>query len=82
MLTDYHLHLRPDEENTTAESYFTSENVDRYLAAAAAAGIEELGVDLDDVGRVLEEEGVASFSKSFDELMTALEDKQRELAGD
>lgn len=44
MLTDYHLHLRPDEENTTAERYFTSENVDRYLEAAAAAGIEELGV--------------------------------------
>jgi len=44
MLTDYHLHLRPDEEGTTAERYFTTENVDRYLAAAAAAGVEELGV--------------------------------------
>jgi len=44
MLTDYHLHLRPDDENTTAEHYFTAENVDRYLQAAAAAGVEELGV--------------------------------------
>lgn len=44
MLTDYHLHLRPDEEGTTAERYFTEANVDRYLEAAAAAGIEELGV--------------------------------------
>src|SRR3954467_1216867 len=44
MLTDYHLHLRPDEEGTTFERFFTAENVDRYLAAAAAAGIEELGV--------------------------------------
>jgi histidinol-phosphatase (PHP family) len=44
MLTDYHLHLRPDEEETAAERYFTAENVDRYLAAAAEAGIEELGV--------------------------------------
>jgi histidinol-phosphatase (PHP family) len=44
MLTDYHLHLRPDEEGTTFERYFSAENVDRYLAAAAAAGIEELGV--------------------------------------
>jgi histidinol-phosphatase (PHP family) len=44
MLTDYHLHLRPDEPDTTAERYFTAENVDRYLATAAAAGIEELGV--------------------------------------
>jgi histidinol-phosphatase (PHP family) len=44
MLTDYHLHLRPDEEGTTFERYFTAENVERYLDAAAAAGIEELGV--------------------------------------
>lgn len=44
MLTDYHLHLRPDEEGTEAERYFTVENVERYLDAAAAAGIEELGV--------------------------------------
>jgi histidinol-phosphatase (PHP family) len=44
MLTDYHLHLRPDDEDTPAERFFTSENVDRYLTAAAAAGIEELGV--------------------------------------
>jgi histidinol-phosphatase (PHP family) len=44
MLTDYHLHLRPDEDGTTFERYFTSENVERYRAAAEAAGIEELGV--------------------------------------
>jgi histidinol-phosphatase (PHP family) len=44
VLTDYHLHLRPDEEGTTAERFFTAENVDRYLAAAREAGVEELGV--------------------------------------
>lgn len=44
MLTDYHLHLRPDEEDASPEQYFTVANVDRYLAAAAEAGIEELGV--------------------------------------
>lgn len=44
MLTDYHLHLRPDEDGTTAERYFTDANVERYLATAEAAGIEELGV--------------------------------------
>jgi len=44
MLTDYHLHLRPDDEGTTYERYFTAENVERYLDAAARAGIEELGV--------------------------------------
>ena len=44
MLTDYHLHLRPDEDDTPPERFFTAENVDRYLAAAAEARIEELGV--------------------------------------
>jgi len=44
VLTDYHLHLRPDDPDTPPERFFTSENVDRYLAAAADAGIVELGV--------------------------------------
>ncbi len=44
MLTDYHLHLRPDEDDTTFEAYFTAENAARYRAAADASGIEELGV--------------------------------------
>jgi histidinol-phosphatase (PHP family) len=44
MLTDYHLHLRPDEPDTQPERYFTAENVARYREAAAAVGIEELGV--------------------------------------
>jgi histidinol-phosphatase (PHP family) len=44
MLTDYHLHLRPDEPDTPGDRFFTGENVDRYLAAAEAAGIAELGV--------------------------------------
>lgn len=44
MLTDYHLHLRPDEPDTPPERYFTAENVERYREAAAAAGIDELGV--------------------------------------
>ena len=45
MLTDYHLHLRSDDlDATPAEKYFTEANVERYLAAAADAGIAELGV--------------------------------------
>jgi len=44
VLTDYHLHLRPDEPGTPPERFFTADNVGRYEAAAAAAGIEELGV--------------------------------------
>ena len=44
MLTDYHLHLRPDDPRTPPERYFTAENVERYREAATAAGIDELGV--------------------------------------
>src|SRR6478735_5351582 len=43
MLTDYHLHLRPDDPDTPPERYFTAENVERYRKAAAAAGVDELG---------------------------------------
>ncbi len=44
MLTDYHVHLRPDEPDTPSQRYFTADNVERYLEAARAAGVEELGV--------------------------------------
>jgi len=44
LLTDYHLHLRPDSVEATPADYFTAENVDRYLEAAREAGVEELGV--------------------------------------
>ena len=44
MLTDYHVHLRPDDPGATPERYFTDDNVARYLDAAKQAGIEELGV--------------------------------------
>jgi transaldolase len=39
----------------------------------------ELGVDMADVSRVLEEEGVAAFSKSFEELIQSLTDKANAL---
>jgi histidinol-phosphatase (PHP family) len=44
MLTDYHVHLRPDDPGASPEDYFTAENVERYLEAAERARIEELGV--------------------------------------
>jgi histidinol-phosphatase (PHP family) len=44
MLTDYHVHLRPDEPGTTAERYFVAANAERYRDAAAERGIAELGV--------------------------------------
>ncbi|HEX2388875.1 MAG TPA: histidinol-phosphatase [Solirubrobacterales bacterium] len=44
MLTDYHVHLRPDEADTPPARYFTEANAARYRAAADAAGIAELGI--------------------------------------
>ena len=45
MLTDYHVHLRPDDVDATpAERYLTAANAERYRATAAERGIEELGV--------------------------------------
>ena len=54
--------------------------VTRELTARGAdhAVIDQLtavGIDMSDVTKTLEEEGVASFSKSFDELLTSLETK-------
>jgi histidinol-phosphatase (PHP family) len=44
VLTDYHVHLRPDERENTAEKFFTRSNAERYRESAAERGIEELGV--------------------------------------
>jgi histidinol-phosphatase (PHP family) len=44
VLSDYHVHLRPDDPEATAERYFTPANAARYRETAAERGIEELGV--------------------------------------
>ena len=44
MLTDYHVHLRPDEPDTAADRYLTAANAERYRTVAAERGIAELGV--------------------------------------
>jgi histidinol-phosphatase (PHP family) len=45
VLTDYHVHLRPDDiDATPAERYLTAENAERYRVVASERGIEELGV--------------------------------------
>ena len=44
MLTDYHLHLRPDGHDADVARYHTTDNVERYRAAADERGIAELGV--------------------------------------
>jgi transaldolase len=48
-------------------------------SAAALATLASLGIDMADVAQTLEDEGVASFAKSFDELMQSLTDKANAL---
>jgi histidinol-phosphatase (PHP family) len=44
LLTDYHVHLRTDERENTAERFFTAANAERYREVATERGIAELGV--------------------------------------
>lgn len=44
--------------------------------------LEEAGINYDDVNEVLVREGVASFAKSFDSLMTGLEEKRARFAAE
>ena len=79
----------PDTVNTMPESTLDAfedhgsltRSVDADLGAAAATltAISEAGVDLDDVSRTLEEQGVSTFAKSFDELISAIGDKAESL---
>jgi transaldolase len=83
--------IGPDTVNTmpeqTLEDFEEKGTVARTVDAdldGAKAIMERLagvGVDMGDVTKTLEEEGVASFSKSFDELITSLETKADQLKG-
>ena len=44
MLTDLHVHLRPDEPEASSEESFTRANAERYAEVASERGIEFLGV--------------------------------------
>jgi histidinol-phosphatase (PHP family) len=44
VLTDLHVHLRPDAHPSEPEQFFTGANAERYRAAATGRGITELGV--------------------------------------
>ena len=44
MLTDYHVHLRPDDERDNFADAFSVANAERYREVASERGIEELGV--------------------------------------
>jgi transaldolase len=82
--------IGPDTVNTmpdqTIEAFLDHGTIARTVDAdpdestRTLKDLGDLGIDLADVARVLEDEGVASFSKSFDELLEALESKARSLA--
>ena len=83
--------IGPDTVNTMPDDTIaafldhgtTARTVDADPDAAGAgprSASETLGVDMADVARTLEDEGVASFSKSFDELIQALSDKANALS--
>jgi transaldolase len=82
--------IGPDTVNTlpsqTIEAFEDHGTVARTIdkgvdeARADLARLAEHGIDMDEVARVLEEEGVAAFSKSFDQLMQALTDKAHALS--
>ncbi|MDE3085184.1 MAG: transaldolase [Acidobacteriota bacterium] len=65
------------DHGTPARTVDADPDADREALRSLAAA----GVDVADVARTLETEGVASFAKSFDELMQVLADKANALAG-
>ena len=82
--------IGPDTVNTmpdeTIDHFLDHGTVARTVDAEPArsqAVLERLagfGIDMADVARTLEDEGVASFAKSFDELLQSLSDKANVLA--
>ena len=67
--------------NAFAEHGNPSRSIDMNVAAAVDVwkSLREYGVNVDDVARKLEREGVASFIKSFEELVDALNEKAASL---
>jgi len=64
--------LRAFEEHGTLHR---AVDADPAAAVAALDGLREAGIDMEDVEQTLEDEGVHSFAKSFDELLQSLGDK-------
>lgn len=84
--------IGPDTVNTMPDATIEAFLDHGTLARTIDIGVDEaratldrlaaVGVDLADVSRTLEEEGVAAFAKSFDELMQALHDKANALTAE
>ena len=77
--------IGPDTVNTMPEATLDDFESDGTLARTVDAGVDQaqevfdglaaVGVDMDDVARVLEDEGVAAFAKAFDDLSATLTQK-------
>src|SRR5512133_1092172 len=82
--------IGPDTVNTLPEATIAAfedhgtiaRSIDSGVAHAEAVmdRLAEVGVDMDDVGRTLEDQGVAGFHQSFAHVLQALETKARQLA--
>jgi transaldolase len=82
--------IGPDTVNTLPEPTIAAfedhgtlaRSIDRGVddASAVMDKLAEVGVDMDDVGRTLENQGVASFHQSFAHVLQVLETKARQLA--
>ena len=82
--------IGPDTINTMAEATITAFEDHGAIARTVDTGIEQaarvmhdlrtVGVDMDDVGHALEDQGVASFHKSFADLLVTLDAKARRVA--
>jgi len=83
--------IAPDTVNTMPEATLDDFEASGTLARTADADVDgarkvlddlaSLGVDLDAVTSQLEDEGVASFEKAYDELLTSLQSKADALKG-
>jgi transaldolase len=82
--------IGPDTVNTLPEATIAAFEDHGTLARTIDSGVDhagavmdrlaKVGVDMDDVGRTLEDQGVAGFHQSFAHVLQALEHKARQLA--
>jgi transaldolase len=82
--------IGPDTVNTLPETTIAAFEAHGTIAPTIERGVDdadalmqrlaEVGVDMDDVGRALEDQGVASFHQSFAHVLYALQTKARQLA--
>jgi transaldolase len=82
--------IGPDTVNTLPESTIAAFEYHGTIARTIDSGVDdasavmqalaEVGVDMDDVGRTLEDQGVASFHESFVHVLHALQTKAHRLA--